>query len=290
VLAMAVLSSCTGQPVSGGPEPAPPSVSRSAAPTYSRYVALGDSFTAAPYVPTTDLAKGCLRSNGNYPSLVADRLDVTELVDVSCAAATTRDLRRPQRTYRTTTVPPQLDALTPDTDLVTLGIGGNDFELFGTLLRTCTTQRSAVPESSPCTDVFARRGLGLQARLDRIGGRVERALTEILRRAPQARVALVGYPRFAPTTGTCPLRFPLAESDYRTADRIARTLRDQMRQAAEDAGVGFVDMYRASRGHDVCSEEPWVNGQTTDQAAALAYHPFPAGMDAVADRLVARLS
>ena len=43
-------------------------------PEVETYVALGDSFTAAPYVPSTSLADGCFRSDGNYPQLVAAEL------------------------------------------------------------------------------------------------------------------------------------------------------------------------------------------------------------------------
>ena len=40
-----------------------------------RYVALGDSYTAGPLIPTTDLAGGCARSDHNYPTLVADAVE-----------------------------------------------------------------------------------------------------------------------------------------------------------------------------------------------------------------------
>ena len=43
-------------------------------------------------------------------------------------------------------------------------------------------------------------------------------------------------------------------------------------------------MYAASRGHDICSSDPWVNGRVTDRQRALAYHPFAAGMRADAAR------
>ena len=33
-----------------------------------RYVALGDSYSAGPLIPTTDLAGGCARSDHNYPT------------------------------------------------------------------------------------------------------------------------------------------------------------------------------------------------------------------------------
>ena len=50
-------------------------------------------------------------------------------------------------------------------------------------------------------------------------------------------------------------------------------------------------MHRASVGHEICSDAPWVNGRRTDQARALAFHPFAEGQEAVADvllRLLAR--
>jgi len=280
--AVLLLTGCT----TGSAEPTP---TASAAPSYQRYVALGDSFTAGPYVPVTDLAEGCLRSDGNYPSLVAQRLKIPELVDVSCSGADTRDLVRPQHTYRDATVPAQLDALTEGTDLVTLGIGGNDFDLFGTLLQTCTRLRLSDPSGSPCADYLEGRGTDLDRRIGRIGERIATSLEMIRRRAPRARILLVGYPRIGPAEGTCPRLLPLAAGDYPLAERLATALDAALSRAARSTEVGFIEMYRASRGHDVCSDEPWVNGRLTDQASALAFHPFAAGMDAVADRIVDRV-
>jgi hypothetical protein len=48
-------------------------------------------------------------------------------------------------------------------------------------------------------------------------------------------------------------------------------------------------MYAASAGHDVCADEPWVNGRRTDRDRALAFHPFPEGQEAVAVELAAVL-
>lgn len=252
------------------------------------YAALGDSFTAAPFVPTTDLADGCLRSDGNYPSLLAERLDVADFTDVSCSGAATSHLSRPQETVPDHRVPPQLDAVDADTDLVTLGIGGNDFGLFGTLTTTCPGLRRSDPQGSPCFDDLERRDLDLVALTDRIGDRVEQAVRELQEAAPDATVVLVGYPRLAPDTGTCPRRLPFADGDYREADRVTRSLNEALEEAAERTGVLFADMYAAAEGHDVCSDDPWVNGRQTRRDAALAYHPYPAGMEAVADE-VARL-
>src|SRR4029450_5401522 len=62
-----------------------PAAANAAAPT-GRYVALGDSFTSGPLIPTqTDL--NCVRSNRNYPSLTAAAVGSSPLVDVSCGGA-----------------------------------------------------------------------------------------------------------------------------------------------------------------------------------------------------------
>lgn len=293
-LAALLVSGCTGTastPADPGSPDAPSGPpSSSSGPSYQHYVSLGDSFTAGPYVPTTDLAKGCLRSDGNYPSLVAARLAIADFTDVSCSGADTGDLTRPQATYRETTVPAQLDALTAKTDLVTLGIGGNDFDLFGRLLRTCTGLRAHDPHGSPCTDRIKADGIDLPRQITRIGTRIAADLRRVHKRSPQARVLLVGYLRLAPADGqTCPARLPLADGDYRLARRIATSLDHVMRGAARSGGAGFVDMYAASRGHDICSATPWVNGAVTRQDAALAFHPLAAGMRAVARRILARL-
>jgi lysophospholipase L1-like esterase len=279
-LAAVLLGSCSPveEPVKG-PVAGPP------APV-ERYVALGDSFTAAPLVPTTDLADGCFRSDSNYPSIVAERLGVAEFVDVSCSGASTRDLNARQQTVRGASVPPQLRALDRDTDLVTLGIGGNDFDLFHTLVATCTRTGRMDPTGTPCADRLQRRGVDLVARTTRIGNRVAQAIRRVRRRAPEATIVVVGYLRLAPPTGRC-RDLPFARGDYGYGAEVSAALNDALSAAARRTGVAFVDMHAASEGHDVCSDEPWVNGHRTVRGAALAYHPLGEGMEAVADQVLA---
>src|SRR5699024_11469378 len=49
--------------------------------------------------------------------------------------------------------PPQLDALTEETDLVTVGIAGNDFG-FADLLIDCAKRSITNPVGSPCADHY----------------------------------------------------------------------------------------------------------------------------------------
>ncbi len=254
----------------------------------AKYVALGDSYSAGPLVPTTDLAGGCARSDHNYPSLLADELDAKTFVDVTCSGAKTRDLAGVQRPFPDSRVPPQLASVTPDTSLVTLGIGGNDLDLFATLVRTCTRLRSTDPQGDPCARQLASAGPDLEAATATISTRVAKALRAIRAKAPDATVVLVGYLRLVPDSGTC-VGLPLAAGDYAEGRRISEALDAALQRAARRTGTTYVDMYAASEGHDICSDDPWVNGSVTDRQKALAYHPFAAGMRADAREILAAL-
>ncbi len=283
-------SGCTGSSdASIGAPGAPTGPATPAGPTYSSYVALGDSYSAGPLIPTTDLAGGCARSDHNYPSLVAERLELTDVADVTCSGAKTRDLTRASHPFPESTIPAQLDVLSSDTDLVTVGIGGNDLNLFGTLVETCTRLRDTDPQGDPCTQALADRTPSLAATARTVGANVTRALREIKTRAPDATVVLVGYLRLVPDRGTCPT-LPLARGDYAQGRRISLALNGALATAARRTSVVFVDAYAMSAGHDICSADPWVNGALTQRERALAYHPFESGMVAVADAVVAQVT
>ncbi len=115
-------------------------------PTYHHYVAMGDSFTAAPFVPLNDVAYGCNRSSNNYPHLVAEALHIDDLRDRSCTGAQTVDLYgRRQVTASGQSVPPQFDALSAKTDLVTVGIGANNGRLYAKLATVCRKMTQICP-------------------------------------------------------------------------------------------------------------------------------------------------
>lgn len=258
--------------------------------TFERYVALGDSYTAAPLVPQLDAARGCFRSSENYPSLVAAAITVSAFVDRSCSAADTTNLARPQRT-ETARVRPQFASLTPATDLVTLGMGGNDFQVFATLITDCVSLRSQDPTGSPCRDAQRSGGRDrLSTSLERTERRVTAAIAGIEQRSPRAEVLVVGYPQLVPPSGTCPRLLPLADGDYAYARTVSRRLTGALKRAAETAGARYVDVWRASAGHDICADEPWINGQFTDFSTAAAYHPFAVEQAAVADLITAALT
>lgn len=254
----------------------PPSPTATAAPRFARYAALGDSYTASPGVPGGQSNDGCLRSTNNYPHLLAAALPVGRLVDVSCSGADTNDVRRSQLHG----VAPQIDAVTRGTDLVTIGLGGNDLDLFSRLIGTCLRQDAATTPGSPCADSL---GPSVQPTLERIQQNLVGVVRTVRQRAPSAKVVLVGYPQIVPASGTC-AKTPFAPGDYAFARQVNHGLAEAVRRAAGAARATYIDLWSASAGHDVCAADPWINGISGPGAAP--FHPFAVEQAAVA-RLVA---
>lgn len=255
------------------------------------YVAMGDSYTAAPLFPLAEQEQinGCLRSDQNYPALVASQLDVP-LIDVSCSGASTTSMFAAQR-FIDNERPPQLDSLTPDTDLVTLGIGANDFRYFSKMIFTCLKVAKRDPEGSPCRDKnLTPKGRDrIERHLGEIRRNVSRVVRAIGRKAPNAQILLVGYPQLLPAEGTCRNKLPLAVGDYAYTRDLNLRLSNAVRKGGVKAGAEFVDLVEASQGHDICSKEPWVAGIRGAPKRAMGLHPYPAEQQAVADLLVAMI-
>ncbi|GAB3211371.1 SGNH/GDSL hydrolase family protein [Marinactinospora thermotolerans] len=252
-----------------------------------RYVALGDSFTAGPLIPGQyGRPVFCLRSRKNYPNLVAQALGSAEFHDASCSGATTEHMTRPQGLPLDTENAPQLDALTPDTDLVTLGIGGNDFG-FAEILITCATLSATDPAGDPCRDRYVddEGGDELARRADETGEKVAAVLAEIAERSPEATVVVVGYLQILPAERGCWPLVPIARGDVAYLDAAQSDLNTVLAKEAAEAGAVFVDV--GERGHDVCAaaDEKWVEGIFPTRPAA-PVHPNASGMAATAQRVL----
>ena len=235
------------------------------------YVAMGDSFSAGPLIGTMRSdPTGCARSKSNYPAFLADWLDVSSYTDVTCSAATTADLYDRMLMFDGNTTGPQLDAVSADTDLVTLGIGGNDFRIYDSLIR-CQRGPTAV-----CPVARLRTDAG------KVAGRVRQAVRRVREVAPDAKVVVVGYPDILPTEGTCRAVGVSADVLGPVAE-IAGLLNDSLEKGALAGGGEYVDMEAVSEGHDVCAKgRAWVNGPRFRTGIAAPFHPKINGMRAVA--------
>jgi hypothetical protein len=242
-----------------------------------KYVALGSSFASGPMIP--DVAdQSCLRSTNNYPHLVAAQLKLA-LTDVSCGGATTDNiLSQPQGAH-----PPQIGAVTPDTKLVTVTIGGNDVNY--TVSNLVCANAGAKGQSCVGSGVSPD---DLNARLAALPAKMAATLGAIKQAAPNAEVLLVSYFRVLPPSATpCPPSVPMTPKDLQLMVGVGRQLASISKRAATAAKVGFVDIY-TPKGHEACATpaQRWVEGQVP-ASPAFPFHPNAAGMAAAA-RLIER--
>jgi lysophospholipase L1-like esterase len=260
-----------------------PGVASASAP-FRSYVALGDSYASGPFIPyqRTDPV-GCVRSDHNYPSLVAKALHASAFTDASCGGATTVDMTEPQSVLFGSN-PPQFAALEPDTRLVTVTIGGNDIGFSDIVLR-CAAAGLVHPFGTPCRDQYtAKDGSDeLAARIAATAPKIAGVLDGIRQRSPRATVLLVGYLRILPDSGGCWPLVPFASGDVPYLDGVERQLNAMLGAQAAAHHATFVNPYPASHGHDVC-EAPaakWVEG-VIPTSVAFPVHPNASGMAAVA--------
>ncbi|MEU7469861.1 SGNH/GDSL hydrolase family protein [Streptomyces sp. NPDC044984] len=213
------------------------------------YVALGDSYSAGSGVLPVDLTNLlCLRSTANYPHVIAARTGA-RLKDVTCGAAQTKDFTEPQYPG----VAPQVNALSADTDLVTLTIGGNDNGTFINALTACGTAGVlSGGKGSPCKDTY---GTSFTDQIDaNTYPALKTALRTVRAKAPNARVAVLGYPWITPAEAdpSCFVKLPVASGDVPYVRGIQTHLNAAVERASTETGATYVDFSRVSEGHDAC--------------------------------------
>jgi lysophospholipase L1-like esterase len=252
----------------------------------TNYVALGDSFTAGPVIPVqqTDPA-GCLRSDHNYPHLIAPDVGHPVFRDASCSGAETEDMTQPQQVDPDGPNPPQFDRLDGRTRLVTLGIGGNDIG-FSEIAENCATPLPPSPQQgTPCQDHYVVDGQDeLSRRIAETAPKVAAVLQGIHSRSPQARVLVVGYPALLPESGPgCWPSMPIAVGDVPYLRDMQKELNAMLRTQALGNGAEYVDTYTPSIGHDACSLPGvrWVEPVVPASPAA-PIHPNALGMEQMA--------
>ena len=246
-----------------------------------RYVSLGSSYAAGPGIP--DPADGprdrCARSTNNYARQLARAAGLV-LTDVSCGGAVTRDLLEGRQGQAA-----QLDAVTVDTRLVTVTIGGNDVNFVGSLgAAYCRGVRSgAGGDTQGCPRLAAPTEAAWQS----LTANLERVGHEVHRRAPGATLVFVDYLRVLPARGECGA-LPLLKEDAALAPQVAQRLAEVTARAAKRTGARVLRASRLSRGHDACSTTPWAFGgpsATKGRTAFAPFHPNAAGMAAIAAHL-----
>jgi lysophospholipase L1-like esterase len=253
------------------------------------YVALGDSYTAGPIIPVQETDPlGCLRSDRNYPHLVASALGVSDFRDASCSGADTGDMTAPQGVSPGPN-PPQFDRLHASTELVTLGIGGNDIG-FSEIIESCF---ASTPSGHPCQDRYVVNGNDeLRARIAATAPKIAAVLQGIRQRSPIARIYVVPYIAILPETGPgCWPQMPIAPEDVPYLRGIQHELNRMLARQARANGARYIDAYTPSIGHDACQlpVSRWVEPAAPTTPAA-PVHPNLFGMQGYATAVLARVS
>ncbi|MGC3002718.1 SGNH/GDSL hydrolase family protein [Streptomyces sp. G35A] len=262
------------------------------------WAALGDSYTAgvfvgAPQPPLGDASRdGCDRTSDAYPGVVARELDdfppgkPVHLTNVSCGNATIADIARTKQTPVSPVQPPaggwpavdpqiKRAKLNDETDVVTIGVGGNSLP-FGGMLLKCL-ELGATPGES-CREYYTSPPEGeesIQDKLARVQDEYIEMLAEVHEAAPNAKVITVGYPAVLPQEGSDCNRALLtelgaikhADIDW-LRDDVLKPLNSTIQRVTSFFGDRYVDVYSSSEGHDACQSAgtKWVEGICGDAA------------------------
>jgi hypothetical protein len=277
------------------------------------YMALGDSFSSGegnpPFFSSSpeyqghsydSNADGCHRSSKSYPwdAWREDDSGIPQKIQLwACSGATTDALFKGSNGE-----PNQLDHLTKDTTLVTLTMGGNDAH-FAEVLKTCLGQDVVNAYGIPvtCSELWNHSVSQAISKLampkPNTKGTLLYDYSEIKKNvSPDARILVLGYPRFFPKGGS---GFPwlcngVHGGDQRWINQKLHDLDVAIQNAALAAGVEYVDTENAFDGHELCNgkgSESAVN-QLNFNPLHLVYnfHPNALGHQLLANAVIAELS
>ncbi|WP_159421659.1 SGNH/GDSL hydrolase family protein [Pseudoclavibacter albus] len=272
----------------------PPATATSGEATASdpiEYVALGDSYASGyGLLPETGSPQPtCWQSYNNYPHQLASQFGFT-LEDRSCTGAATPNIAQdPQPLPGGATAPLQIEALSDNTDFVTITIGGNDAGFFN-IASACLALDEKGPvagedgafQSPNCREVYERpEGNILKDRIDyNVRDGLRRNFQAVAEAAPNADIYVVGYPAVVPVGGKIPAHgcfrpvigldgyapdsVPFTDEDITFIAEIVRELNRTVEEEASAAGFTFVNTEEASSEHSVCAprHESYIAGIT----------------------------
>ncbi|MGW2178460.1 SGNH/GDSL hydrolase family protein [Streptomyces sp. NPDC001732] len=218
------------------------------------YVALGDSYSSGVGAGSYLSDSGdCRRSTKSYPYLWAAANSPSSFAFVACSGATTSSVASTQ-----------LGALNSSTGLVSVTAGGNDVG-FANVMQDCVLSGEAACLSSVNSAVSQVQNV--------LPGKLSSLYTSIRSRAPQARVVVLGYPRFYQLSGSCIAG--LSEKERSAINNASDVLNGVIAKQAANAGFTFSSVVDEFSGHELCSGDAWLHSVTLP--VYNSYHPKAAG-------------
>ncbi|MFD0560549.1 GDSL-like lipase/acylhydrolase family protein [Stackebrandtia endophytica] len=274
-----------------------------------QWVALGDSYTAGVIGAAGDRFEvprdGCERTDRSYPQVIdRDLYGLFDLTNVSCGAATIESVTNAAQEpmgqhlppmsedpdYPFPAVPPQSAAVGPDTDVITVGVGGNTLGFADFLTQCMQLGGAADGQGTPCKDAMAAE---LPAKLTQVQTEYDEMLAVLHERAPKAKILAVGYPTVIPQdAATCQYGDLTQFGTITQGDLnwLRQEVLEPLNKAIETSTgtqetASFVDLYAASQGHSVCDDAKWVEGFVTAPDQLSFVHPNAQGHRAAADQV-----
>jgi lysophospholipase L1-like esterase len=263
---------------------------------------MGDSYTAsgtlgAAIAAAEGWTTDCKQSETSWPSQLLHQLGVWnngDYVNVSCLGASL--VTGPGYTLaHEARAADAAGAFGPRTRLVAIQLGIND-TWGATKSTTFESWLWCIPNFfSGCDVAAAAEGRspdfrGVTGHL--YAERIKAVVDYIRQRAPSARVVLVGYPELH-TPGQqewCIDTLGVGRITQRRAGAFTSfmdRLDEAQRGAAEALGIEFFDTRAITRGHGLCSGEPWLNGflNVRREFFGIPFHPTVHGDAVVATAL-----
>ncbi|MDX1452014.1 MAG: SGNH/GDSL hydrolase family protein [Oleiphilaceae bacterium] len=208
-----------------------------------QYQALGDSYSSGSGTAIRDLDFSCYRSSGAYAAVVAESDSNIELTAFNaCQGDITDDL-----------IASQTSTLDRKTDIVSFSIGGNDVG-FVELILNCANYFDEWMCMNTAETIEHRIQFELPDKL-------QAAYADIKQGAPNAQLIQVGYPRMFGSDVSCWAASGINANEAARLNAISDTLDAVIAAEAAKAGVTYVSTIAAFTGHDVCADQPYVNGK-----------------------------
>lgn len=255
-------------------------------------VSLGDSYSsgegAGPYDAGTDsdaLGHKCHRSKLAWPR----QLGVSSEHHLACSGAVVDNVFGVGQTNAGRDKDDQitqLKAIAAQTEIgrVVLTIGGNDDPVkFGSRLRNCVLARCLKDADQIISELPT-----LQSRLESLYARV--------RDTAGAPLLVVGYPDLFPAPGSASAKNAgrhcgwLDVNALRNFAKVATAFDKTLAAAANAAGVDYLSVRDAFKGHELCTGKSWIRslgGKPGDLVGdSQNGHPLKEGQSALAERVV----
>ncbi|MDH6129647.1 SGNH/GDSL hydrolase family protein [Kitasatospora sp. GP82] len=225
----------------------------------TRYVALGDSYSAGVAAGAYDPSSGdCHRSTRAYGTLWTAGHRPSSFLFTACNGATTKDVLRDQ-----------LPEVRSDTTLATITVGGNDLgftKAIVSCLQPLTTE-------SLCDQAMAESEQKLR---DELPGKLEQTYQAIGTAAPGAKVVVAGYPHLLEHGSVlCTVGTPARRDRFNAlTDRLDELIRAQ----ATKQGFEFADVRGSFAGHGICAggSQEWI-ARIVVPAYWESFHPTTVG-------------